>query len=215
MNNFTFGNEHFGYYETIAGGCGAGPGWHGTSGVQCHMTNTRITDVEVLERRFPVAVCSFSLRRGSGGAGEWRGGDGVVREVEILADGVTATLLTERRVLRPFGMRGGRAGAAGRNTLSRAASGDVLGLGGKNRVRCGKGDVIKIETPGGGGWGALLPGVVDEEDTAGVWADAASSTDASRSTGERRAQAGGALPSRLRGTPSVALSMPGGEGVEF
>ena len=84
MNNFTFGNERFGYYETIAGGAGAGPSWNGCSGVQVHMTNTRITDVEIMERRYPVLLCQFSLRQGSGGAGEHRGGDGVIREVEFL-----------------------------------------------------------------------------------------------------------------------------------
>lgn len=103
MNNVTFGNETMGYYETIGGGCGAGPGWNGTSGVQCHMTNTRITDVEVLERRYPVVVRKFSLREHSGGLGRWKGGDGIIREIEFL-ESMIVSVLTERRSLPPPGI---------------------------------------------------------------------------------------------------------------
>jgi 5-oxoprolinase (ATP-hydrolysing) len=114
MNNLTFGDETFGYYETLAGGSGAGPLFNGESAVHTHMTNTRITDVEVLESRYPVQVTSFSLRRGSGGAGAHRGGDGLVRELTLLRP-LDVAILSERRVLRPFGLRGAEPGAAGRN----------------------------------------------------------------------------------------------------
>ncbi|MEO2166883.1 MAG: hydantoinase B/oxoprolinase family protein, partial [bacterium] len=114
MNNLTFGTDQFGYYETIAGGAGAGPGFDGASGVHTHMTNTRITDPEVLESRFPVRLCEFSLRRGSGGDGQWRGGDGLVREIEFLAP-MRVSLISERRVLAPHGLDGGQSGAPGRN----------------------------------------------------------------------------------------------------
>lgn len=156
MNNFTFGDDSFGYYETIAGGSGAGPTWKGTSGVQCHMTNTRMTDVEVMERRYPVLVKQFSIRRGSGGTGLHRGGDGIVREIQFLRDGITASLLCERRVLRPPGLAGGGSGALGQNTLRRV-SGKVVNIGGKNRVSVNKNDVITILTPGGGGYGEEGP----------------------------------------------------------
>ncbi|CAE8631214.1 unnamed protein product [Polarella glacialis] len=119
MNNFAFGDEKFGYYETIAGGAGAGPDWAGTSAVQCHMTNTRMTDVEILEKRYPVLVKQFSVRRGSGGAGEYAGGDGVVREIEFLRGNIIASLLTERRSFAPYGMAGGADGQRGKNLLLR------------------------------------------------------------------------------------------------
>ena len=153
MNNVTFGDEHFGYYETIAGGSGAGPDWNGISGVHTHMTNTRITDAEVLEARYPVRLLEFSLRTGSGGAGRHRGGDGVVRRYQFRAP-VTATLLTERRVTRPYGLAGGEDGRAGRNSLVRA-SGELQELPGKCSVVLAAGDVLCIETPGGGGFGLL------------------------------------------------------------
>jgi len=152
MNNLTFGDENFGYYETIAGGSGAGPDWDGTSGVQCHMTNTRMTDVEVIEKRYPVLVERFSLRRGSGGEGAFRGGDGVVRELSFLRDGIVASLLTERRSFAPYGLAGGAPGARGINTLLRG--GKRIGLGAKLKVALRAGDTIRIETPGGGGYGA-------------------------------------------------------------
>ncbi len=153
MNNVTFGDDCFGYYETIAGGSGAGPDWNGTSGVHTHMTNTRITDPEVLEARYPVRLLEFSLRRGSGGGGRHRGGDGVVRRYQFLSP-VTATLLTERRVTRPYGLAGGEAGQVGRNSLERA-SGEQQELPGKCSVALAAGDVLCIETPGGGGFGPL------------------------------------------------------------
>ncbi len=151
MNNFTFGNERFGYYETIGGGAGAGPHWHGASGVHTHMTNTRITDPEVLEKRYPVLLRTFSLRRGSGGAGKYRGGDGLIREIEFLQP-LHVTLLSERRVIAPFGLEGGGAGALGINEWIRE-DGSVVDLGGKNEFQAQPGDRIRIQTPGGGGYG--------------------------------------------------------------
>jgi 5-oxoprolinase (ATP-hydrolysing) len=151
MNNLAFGDARFGYYETIGGGAGAGPGFAGASGVHVHMTNTRITDPEVLESRTPVIVRSFALRRGSGGAGRWRGGDGLVRELEFTA-AVTASLLTERRATAPFGLTGGAPGARGRNLCLRA-DGRVEELPGRATVALARGDRLRIETPGGGGYG--------------------------------------------------------------
>ncbi|KAI9183556.1 hypothetical protein H9P43_004474 [Blastocladiella emersonii ATCC 22665] len=136
-NNLTFGNDSFGYYETIAGGAGAGPGWHGRSGVHTHMTNTRITDPEILERRYPVVLRQFSLRKGSGGAGKWRGGDGVVRELEFTVP-LQVSVLTERRVHSPYGLAGGHSGEPGRNLLIKGG-GDggkrTINLGGKCTVK--------------------------------------------------------------------------------
>jgi 5-oxoprolinase (ATP-hydrolysing) len=147
MNNVAFGSARFGYYETLGGGAGAGPGFPGASCVHVHMTNTRITDAEVLETRFPVRLLAFARRRGSGGDGRWRGGDGVVREYELLAP-LRFSILSERRVRAPFGLCGGASGARGRN-----AHGDRE-LGGKAVVDGAIGDHIVIETPGGGGYGA-------------------------------------------------------------
>jgi 5-oxoprolinase (ATP-hydrolysing) len=150
MNNFLFGNDRFGYYETICGGAGAGNGFHGASAVHIHMTNTRITDPEVLERRYPVVLREFSIKRGSGGAGKWRGGDGVRRSIEFL-EAMQASLLTERRKTHPFGLRGGAPGEAGRNTLTR--NGNETELPGHATLRLEPGDIVTIETPGGGGFG--------------------------------------------------------------
>jgi len=157
MNNLTFGDATFGYYETIAGGAGAGPGWDGQSGVQCHMTNTRITDPEILERRYPVVLRRFALRRGSGGRGAWKGGDGVVRELEFRRP-LTVSILSERRTRGPKGCDGAEDGAPGLNLLQRAAAAGggregPLNIGGKNTINVGAGDVLTICTPGGGGWG--------------------------------------------------------------
>ena len=146
MNNLTFGNERFGYYETIGGGAGAGPGFAGASGVHTHMTNTRITDPEVLESRFPVRVVEFSLRRDSGGAGEWRGGEGVIRELEFL-EPMRVSILSERRDREPFGLAGGAAGARGRNTH------EGRDVGGKASFDVAAGERVRIATPGGGGFG--------------------------------------------------------------
>jgi 5-oxoprolinase (ATP-hydrolysing) len=146
MNNVTFGNATYGYYETIGGGAGAGPSFDGASGVHVHMTNSRITDVEVLESRYPVRVVEFGLRRGSGGRGRHRGGDGLVRELEFL-EPATVSILSERRVHAPFGLEGGEPGARGRNLL------DGVDLGGKCTVEVKAGARLRIETPGGGGFG--------------------------------------------------------------
>lgn len=147
MNNLSFGNERFGYYETLGGGAGAGPWFHGASAVHTHMTNTRLTDPEVLERRFPVRVREMSVRRGSGGRGRYTGGDGLVRELEFL-EPVTLSILSERRVRAPFGLCGGGPGQLGRNLLNGQS------VGGKAERSVRAKDVLRIETPGGGGYGS-------------------------------------------------------------
>uniref|UniRef100_A0A8C2ZQS6 5-oxoprolinase, ATP-hydrolysing n=1 Tax=Cyclopterus lumpus TaxID=8103 RepID=A0A8C2ZQS6_CYCLU len=151
MNNISFGNESIGYYETVAGGAGAGPGWNGRSGVHSHMTNTRITDPEILEKRYPVILEQFSLRPGSGGAGTYCGGDGVVRKL-LFRNKVVLSVLTERRSTRPYGLQGGEDGAAGLNLLHRA-DGRVLNLGAKTSIGLQPGDMFCLYTPGGGGYG--------------------------------------------------------------
>jgi len=151
MNNFTFGNDNFGYYETIGGGAGAGPGWHGQSGVHTHMTNTRITDPEILERRYPVMLREFSIRKNSGGSGIYSGGHGLVREVEFI-EPLNVAILSERRVHQPYGLNGGKPGRCGLNIFIRK-DGSLLHLGGKNEICAESGDRIRIETPGGGGYG--------------------------------------------------------------
>jgi 5-oxoprolinase (ATP-hydrolysing) len=151
MNNLTFGNQSFAYYETIGGGAGAGPGWHGQSGVHTHMSNTRITDPEILEKRYPVLLREFSIRKGSGGAGHYRGGDGLIREIEFL-ESLHVAILSERRVIAPYGLEGGEAGAVGKNQLIKRA-GKTTDLGGKNQFEAEPGDCIRILTPGGGGYG--------------------------------------------------------------
>ncbi len=151
MNNFTFGDATRQYYETICGGAGAGPDFDGASAVQTHMTNSRLTDPEVLEWRFPVLLEEFSIRRGSGGAGLRRGGDGAVRRVRFL-EPMTAAILANRRLVPPFGMKGGDPGAPGRCRLERS-DGGARELGSTEQVEVGPGDVFVIETPGGGGWG--------------------------------------------------------------
>ncbi|KAG8974150.1 hypothetical protein FRB90_009821 [Tulasnella sp. 427] len=192
-NNLTFGQggkdkdgvvkEGWGYYETIAGGSGAGPGWHGTSGVHCHITNTRIGDVEILERRYPVLVKEFSIREGSGGKGKWNGGCGVIRDLEFLEE-IRVSILSERRAHAPYGLEGGQPGERGRNIwikLPREQDGDlpdaadellpanpavhkehkdkpsprIINVGGKATILMGKGDRLVINTPGGGGWGEI------------------------------------------------------------
>ncbi len=152
MNNFTFGNERHQYYETISGGSGAGPGFNGTSVVQTHMTNSRLTDPEVLEFRFPVRLESYAIRAGSGGAGQWKGGDGGVRRVRFL-EAMTASILSNGRVHGAFGMAGGADGQPGANRVERA-DGRVEKLGHIGSVQMNPGDVFVIETPGGGGYGA-------------------------------------------------------------
>jgi 5-oxoprolinase (ATP-hydrolysing) len=152
MNNFTFGNARYQYYETIAGGAGAGPGFDGASVVQTHMTNSRLTDPEVLEWRFPVRLESFAIRHGSGGAGLHRGGDGAVRRVRFL-EPMTAVMLANRRRIAPFGMAGGANGATGRTWVERV-DGTREEFGATFAVDMQPGDVFVIETPGGGGYGA-------------------------------------------------------------
>jgi len=152
MNNFTFGNEKYQYYETISGGSGAGEGFDGTDVVQTNMTNSRLTDPEILEFRFPVRLESYEIRRGSGGAGRWHGGNGGVRKVRFL-EAMTAAVLSNNRIVAPFGMAGGAPGALGRNTVIRSdGRSEELGHIGKTDMQ--PGDVFVIETPGGGGFGA-------------------------------------------------------------
>jgi 5-oxoprolinase (ATP-hydrolysing) len=150
MNNFLFGGPGFGYYETIAGGSGAGPGFAGAHALHTHMTNTAITDPEILEQRHPVRLRQFAIRRGSGGAGKWRGGDGVVREFEFTA-ALTVSLLTQHRVEAPYGLEGGQPGQRGRQRLLR--NGVESLLEGCVSLEARPGDRILIETPGGGGFG--------------------------------------------------------------
>jgi len=152
MNNVSFGNERLQYYETIAGGAGAGPGWHGAHAVQTHMTNSRMTDPEVLELRFPVLVESFAIRTRSGGAGRWRGGDGTIRRLRF-REGVEASVLSNHRRVAPFGIDGGGPGKTGANRIERA-SGNVETLPATATVTLDAGDCLVIETPGGGGFGA-------------------------------------------------------------
>ena len=158
MNNVTFGNERHQYYETVASGSGAGDGFDGAPVVQTHMTNSRLTDPEVLEWRFPVRVDSFTVRRGSGGAGRWRGGDGAVRRLRFLEPMTVSTLAGHRRV-PPYGMAGGSPGALGRSYVERA-DGAVVHLAAADSVEVGAGDVLVVETPGGGGYGSADQGVV-------------------------------------------------------
>jgi 5-oxoprolinase (ATP-hydrolysing) len=144
MNNFLFGNDRFGFYETMGGGAGAGPGWNGRSGCHVHMSNTAITDVEILEERYPVRVREFAIRRGSGGEGTWKGGDGLIREIEFL-EAMTVSLLTQRRTRGPQPN-----GQPGRQQHFHA--GEWQELKGITSVEVVLGDRIRIETPGGGGW---------------------------------------------------------------
>jgi 5-oxoprolinase (ATP-hydrolysing) len=150
MNNFLFGNDAFGYYETIGGGVGAGNGFDGRSAVHQHMTNTRITDPEELERKYPVRLLEFGIRKGSGGLGAWKGGDGIVRKLEFLAP-LQVTLLGQHRQYAPYGMNGGEGGACGQHTL--ISNGLVRELPGICSLKVNVGDVLTIETPGGGGYG--------------------------------------------------------------
>ncbi len=152
MNNFIFGDARRQYYETICGGTGAGPGFDGTSAIQTHMTNTRMTDPEVLELRYPVILEEFSIRRGSGGAGKFRGGDGARRRIRFL-EPMTAVIVASRRNVAPFGLAGGADGAPGRQWVERA-DGTREALGGRASAELRPGDCFVIETPGGGGYGA-------------------------------------------------------------
>jgi 5-oxoprolinase (ATP-hydrolysing) len=151
MNNFTFGNDRYQYYETISGGSGAGEGFDGTSVVQTHMTNSRLTDPEVLEFRFPVRLEGYAVRHGSGGSGRWKGGDGGVRRVRFL-EPMTASILSNGRVHAAFGMAGGEPGQVGINRVVRA-DGRTEELGHIGQAQMQNGDVFEIHTPGGGGYG--------------------------------------------------------------
>ncbi len=157
MNNFLFGDATRQYYETICGGTGAGPGFHGTSAVHSHMTNTRMTDPEVLELRYPVILEAFAIRHGSGGAGHWHGGDGARRRIRF-REPMTAVIVSSRRSVAPFGLQGGADGAPGRQWVERA-DGVVEVLTGTDSAELNVGDVFVIETPGGGGYGEERPGL--------------------------------------------------------
>jgi 5-oxoprolinase (ATP-hydrolysing) len=156
MNNFTFGNGDHQYYETICGGSGAGPDHDGTSAVHTHMTNTRLTDPEILESRFPVLVEEFAIRDNSGGAGRHRGGDGAVRRIKF-REAMTASMLSNRRRVAPFGLEGGGPAAPGRNSVVRA-DGSTEMFGATASVSVEPGDIFVIETPGGGGFGPPAAG---------------------------------------------------------
>jgi len=152
MNNLTFGDERYQYYETICGGAGAGPMWEGCSAVHTHMTNSRLTDPEVLEWRYPVRMEEFAVRLGSGGAGAHRGGDGAIRRLRFL-EPLTAVIVSSSRRVAPYGLAGGLPGALGRNAIERA-DGTVEELPGVAQAAMQPGDVLIVETPGGGGYGA-------------------------------------------------------------
>jgi 5-oxoprolinase (ATP-hydrolysing) len=156
MNNFSFGDQRHQYYETVCGGTGAGPGFAGASAVHCHMTNSRLTDVEVLEMNFPVRVERFAIRRGSGGQGRHGGGDGVVRRIRFLAP-MDGNLLALRRRVPAFGLEGGGPGLPGRQAIERA-DGSTEALPGIAEFRLDTGDIFVLETPGGGGFGQARPG---------------------------------------------------------
>ncbi|HVY89243.1 MAG TPA: hydantoinase B/oxoprolinase family protein, partial [Hyphomonadaceae bacterium] len=151
MNNFTFGTERYQYYETICGGSGAGPGFDGASVVQTHMTNSRLTDPEILESRFPILVERFGVRRGSGGKGAHHGGDGAIRGIRF-RETMTASMLANRRKTAPFGLKGGEPALPARNYVQRK-DGRVDELAATASAQVQPGDVFVIETPGGGGFG--------------------------------------------------------------
>ncbi|OQW95305.1 MAG: 5-oxoprolinase [Beggiatoa sp. IS2] len=152
MNNLTFGNRDYQYYETICGGAGAGPNFHGVSAIQTHMTNTRLTDPEVLEWRFPVRLEEFSIRKGSGGNGRYCGGDGVIRRIRFLED-MTVSILSEHRRIPPYGLAGGEPGQVGKNWIERTDGTQEI-LAGTATAKVNAGDILVIATPGGGGYGS-------------------------------------------------------------
>jgi 5-oxoprolinase (ATP-hydrolysing) len=152
MNNVMLGNKNYSYYETICGGCGAGPGFHGASAVHHHMTNTRITDPEILENRYPLRLVEFSIRKGSGGKGRYRGGNGVQRILEFTEES-EVTLLSQHRIYKPYGLEGGLEGKRGRQMLVRADGKKEL-LKGIDGITALPGDRLILRTPGGGGYGS-------------------------------------------------------------
>ena len=151
MNNFVWGNDAFQNYETIAGGTGAGPGFDGCDAVQSHMTNTRMTDPEILEKRFPVRLEEFGIHQGSGGNGEWRGGHGAFRRLRFLTP-VTVTTLCSHRTIPPFGVHGGDPGQVGHNWVE-FPDGDRRDMSGNDEIDLPADAVFGMITPGGGGWG--------------------------------------------------------------
>jgi N-methylhydantoinase B len=152
MSNVGLGGREWTYYETIGGGSGAGPGFDGESSVQCHMTNTWNTPAEAIELQYPMRVRRFERAAGTGGIGKWRGGDGIVREIEALDD-CEGTVLSDRRVSKPYGLSGAAPGSSGLNAIVRA-DGHEISLPGKSKFTLKKGDRLRITTPGGGGFGA-------------------------------------------------------------
>jgi len=157
MNNVLVGGtdrrgQPFAYYETLGGGHGAGPSWDGASGMQAHMTNTLNTPIEAFEHQFPMRVTRYGLRPGSGGAGRHRGGDGLVREIELLVP-ASVTVIAERRTLAPYGLKGGAPGRRGRNVRIHARTGRAEELPGKFQAQFLAGDKLRVESPGGGGFG--------------------------------------------------------------
>ena len=151
MNNFLFGNSHFGYYETICGGTGAGPEFDGTDAVHQHMTNTRITDPEILELRYPVRLDKFEIRKGSGGKGKQKGGDGITRQI-FFKEPLELNILSQHRIEKPYGLKGGSPGKTGHQSIIRK-NGAIQKLNGMDSASVNEGDRIIIQTPGGGGYG--------------------------------------------------------------
>jgi 5-oxoprolinase (ATP-hydrolysing) len=151
MNNTLFGNKNFGYYETVCGGCGAGKGFNGASAVHHHMTNTRITDPEIMEHRYPVRLERFEIRKYSGGKGRFSGGNGVIRKLTFL-EPMNLSVLAQRRKTGPFGLNGGENGKPGKQKLVRK-NGDEIQLDSIQNIDVQAGDKFVIETPGGGGFG--------------------------------------------------------------
>ena len=151
MNNFNFGDDEYQYYETICGGSGAGPGFKGSHAVHTHMTNTRLTDPEVLEYRYPVVLELFQIRRGTGGDGQWHGGDGLNRTIRF-QQAMDVSFLCGRRIVPPAGLAGGDDGVVGRNAL-RKCSGEIEELPGRTQFECQAGEAVIIQTPSGGGYG--------------------------------------------------------------
>ena len=151
MNNISFGNENFVYYETLAGGTGAGEGFHGRDATHHHMTNTRITDPEVIEQRFPLRINRFEIRKDSGGKGKWRGGNGLIREYEFLQN-MELSILSQRRKSGAYGMKGGSKGKPGKQYIIKK-DGAIFPVKGIDFLEVEEGDRFIIETPGGGAWG--------------------------------------------------------------